>query len=258
VPTLTREPLARPTASTRQPPPRVARGLAARLIRWASLVVGVGLVAALVSLALLAFADYDMAGNGSSSSSARLAWVWERGDHLHFAVHIAQGRLFDICPCTRRAADYQYFKAHFHAVTPHQVALAADTHPHTPSQWVEYVAGPAVVSLDWIHDGVSWIAGQRPTQQATVVMDQYEFQPTEIHVVRGTTVTWRNVDEEGELHSVTSDPGQSVKFGSDWLLPDESFQFKFTERGRYAYYCQAHGEPGQQGQIGMTGVVVVE
>ena len=258
MPILVQEQLARPTPLTRKPTPRAARGLAAQLIGWGLLMVGVGLLAALLSLGLLALADYDMAGNGSSSSSARLAWVWDRGDHLHFAVHIAQGRLFDICPCTRRAADYQYFKAHFHATTPHQVALAADSHPHTASQWAEYVAGPVVVSLDWIHDGISWIAGQRPTQQALVIMDQYEFQSPEIHVARGTTVTWRNVDEEGEAHTVTSDPGQSVKFGSDWLLPDESFQYKLTERGRYAYYCLAHGEPGQQGLVGMTGIIVVE
>src|SRR5215471_10342193 len=73
-----------------------------------------------------------------------------------------------------------------------------------------YVGGPVVVSLDWIHDGVTWIAGQRPTQQATVVMDEYEFQPPEIHVARGTLVTWRNVDEEGEAHTVTADGGQSA------------------------------------------------
>ena len=68
----------------------------------------------------------------------------------------------------------------------------------------------------------------------------------ECDVARGTTVTWRNVDAEGEAHTVTSDPGQSVKFGSDWLLPDESFQYQLTERGRYAYYCLAHGEPANR------------
>jgi len=222
------------------------------------LAAGVGVLGGLLGFGLLALADYDMAGNGSVSSAARLAWVWDRGDHLHFAVHIAQGRLFDICPCTRRAADYQYFKAHFHALTPHQAALVADSHPHSFSQLVEYVGGPVVVSLDWIHDGVTWIAGQRPTQQATVVMDEYEFQPPEIHVARGTLVTWRNVDEEGEAHTVTADGGQSARFDSGWMLPDDNFQYRFTERGRYTYYCLAHGEPGQQGLIGMTGVVVVD
>ena len=52
-----------------------------------------------------------------------------------------------------------------------------------------------------------------------------------------------NVDELYEAHTVTTDPGQSVRFDSDFLLPDESFQFTFTERGRYLYYCRAHGGP---------------
>jgi plastocyanin len=258
VPTLTREQVDRATASTRKPTHRSAHGLTARLIHWARLTVGVGLFAALLSLALLVLADYDIAGNGSPNVAARLSWVWARGDHLHFAVHIAQARLLDICPCTRRAAGYQYYKAHFHAVTAHQRALAADTNPHSLSDWAEYVVGPVVVGFDWIHDGIVWITGQRPTQQATVIMDEYEFEPPEIHVARGTLVTWRNVDEEGEAHTITADPGQSVRFDSGWVLPDETFQYTFTERGRYAYFCQAHGAPGQQGQALMTGVIVVE
>jgi plastocyanin len=227
-------------------------------MRWVCLTAGVGLLCSMLGLGLLSFADYDMAGNGSTSSAARLAWVWQRGDHLHFAVHIAEGRLLDICPCTRRAANFQYFKAHFHALTPHQAALAADSNPHSLSQWAEYIGGPVVVSLDWIHDGMTWIAGQRSTQEASVTMEEYEFQLPEIHIVRGTLVTWRNVDEEGEAHTVTADAGQSAQFNSDWVLPDETFQYRFTERGRFTYYCLAHGAPGQQGLVGMTGVVVVE
>jgi plastocyanin len=246
------------TARSRKVPQRSTRGFTSRLIRWTLFAVGAGLLGALLSLGLLALADYDVAGNGSPDAGARLSWVWARGDHLHFAVHIAQARLLDICPCTRRAAAYQYYKAHFHAVTAHQRALAADTNPHSLSDWTEYVAGPVVVGFDWIHDGIFWIAGQRPTQQSTVIMDEYEFEPPEIHVARGTLVTWRNVDEEAEAHTITADPGQSVRFDSGWVLPDETFQYTFTERGRYAYFCQAHGAPGQQGQALMTGVIVVE
>jgi len=217
-----------------------------------------GVLVAALTLSLLTLADFEMAGNGSPSTAERLAWVWDRGDHLHFAVHIAQARLFDICPCTRRAAGDQYYEAHFHALTPHQVALAADSNPHTASDWVEYVVGPFAVGFDWIHDGIAWIGGQRPSQQATVLMDQYEFEPPEVHIARGTTVTWRNVDEEGEAHTITADPSQAVKFDSGWVLPDESFQYTFTERGRFFYYCQAHGAPGQEGLAGMTGAIVVD
>ena len=54
---------------------------------------------------------------------------------------------------------------------------------------------------------------------------------------------------------MTADPGQLVKFGSDFLEPDEKFDFVFTERGRFAYYCTVHGEPGLKG---MSGLVVVD
>jgi plastocyanin len=63
------------------------------------------------------------------------------------------------------------------------------------------------------------------------------------------------VDDLGEAHTVTADPGQATKFDSDFLEPDEQFAFTFTERGRYPYFCRAHGAPGLQG---MAGIVIVE
>lgn len=131
----------------------------------------------LVCLFLLAYADFEMAGNGSPSTAARIKWVWVQGDHLHFAVHIAGARLFDVCPCTRRLATEQYRRAHFHALTPLQQALAANSRPHSASQWADYIVGPLAVGVEWLHDGVSWISGRRPTQQITVQMGDYEFQP---------------------------------------------------------------------------------
>ena len=223
-------------------------------IRRALTVLAAVVSLSLLSLFMLAYADYDTAGNGSPSTSARIQWVWVHGDHLHFAVHIAQAHLFDLCPCTRRVAAAQYWRAHFHAVTPRQQAVAANSRPQSASQWVDYFVGPFAVGFDWLHDGVNWLGGQRPSQQVTVDMGDYEFQPVEISIARGTTVTWRNTDELGEAHTVVADDGQLVKFGSDPLEPDESFTYTFTERGRFIYYCSLHGEPGHQG---MSGVVVV-
>jgi len=226
-----------------------------RLLRWAVLTVaGLGFFF-LFGLFLLGFADFEMAGNGSPDAMARVEWVWAHGDHLHFAVHIIQARVYDLCPCTRRTAAAEYYYAHFHALTPHQKAIVANARPASFTQWVEYVTGPFVVSLDWAHDGLSWLGGQRPTQQESVLIDQYEFQPAEIQIPRGTTVTWRNVDELGEAHTVTADPGQVEKFRSDYLEPDETFEHTFTERGIYVYYCEAHGQPGHEG---MSGVVIVQ
>jgi plastocyanin len=228
------------------------------LTRWlfrGVFAAGLTLFLGLFGLGLLALADFSMAGNGSPDMRARAAWAWNRGDHLHYAVHLLQGRLLDICPCTRRAADAQYYRARFHAVTPRQQAVLANTRPDSPAAWVTYIFGPAAVGLDWVGDGISWLAGQRPALEVVVSLDGYSVVPEEIHVVRGTKVIWRNVDDLGEAHTISADPGQFTRFDSDFLVPDEQFDFTFTERGRYAYYCRAHGAPGVQG---MAGIVVVE
>jgi plastocyanin len=196
-----------------------------------------------------------MAGNGSPDPRARAEWTLASGDHLHFAFHIMAGRVLDLCPCTRRAAGAQYFRAHFHALTPLQKTVADNSHPGTPAQWANYFFGPAQVAFAWVGDGMHWLGGQRPALEMVVNMDSYAFSPAEIHIARGTTVTWRNVDQLGEAHTVTADPGQVPKFDSDFLEPDESFSYTFTERGRFAYYCRVDGQPGLQG---MSGLVVVE
>jgi plastocyanin len=229
-----------------------------RLPRWAFrslLGVGLAVFLAVFGLALLGVADFSMAGNGSPDARARLEWAWDRGDHLHFAVHILSARVLDVCPCTRRAADAQYYYARFHAVTPRQRAVATNTHPNNVGAFVGYVVGPAQVGLEWIGDGISWLGGNRPPLAVVVGLDQFSVTPPEIHVVRGTTVTWRNVDQLGEAHTVTADPGQATKFDSDFLEPDEQFAFTFTERGRYSYFCRVHGAPNLQG---MAGIVIVD
>jgi plastocyanin len=229
-----------------------------RVPRWifrTALGIGFAVFLGLFSLGLLGLADLSMAGNGSPDVGARAQWAWDRGDHLHYAVHILAGRVLDLCPCTRRAADAQYYYARFHAVTPRQRDVVSNTHPSSPAAFVAYVVGPAAVGLEWLGDGISWLGGQRPPLAVGVGLDQFAVTPPEIHIVRGTTVTWRNVDDLGEAHTVTADPGQATKFDSDFLEPDEQFAFTFTERGRYPYFCRAHGAPGLQG---MAGIVIVE
>jgi plastocyanin len=212
-------------------------------------------VLGLISMGLLIYADYSIAGNGSNDPSERLAWTLERGDHLHYAGHLLLARVFDLCPCSRRAADAQYYYAKFHAITPRQQEVLRNSRPGGFRGLGNYILGPFAVGFDWLGDGVFWLRGNRPARMLTVNLDQYAMDPAEIHVLRGTTVVWRNVDELGEAHTVTADPGQLVKFDSDFLEPDETFEFVFTERGRYTYYCSVHGGPGL---TGMSGVVVVD
>jgi plastocyanin len=213
------------------------------------------LVLMAVGFGLLALADFSVAGNGSPDPRARAAWTLASGDHLHFAFHIMVGRVLDVCPCTRRAADGQYYRAHFHALTPLQKTVAANTHPASAAEWANYVFGPVQVAFAWVGDGLRWLGGSRPALETVVSLDTYAFQPAEIHIARGTTVTWRNVDALGEAHTVSADPGQVPKFDSDFLEPDETFSYTFTERGRFAYFCRLHGQINLQG---MSGLVVVE
>ena len=97
-------------------------------------------------------------------------------------------------------------------------------------------------------------AGTPPAATAAksvpVAIKAFRFQPTELEITAGTTVTWTNND--AILHTVTS--GTSVKkddFGNydlhpdgrvDGMLPDQgaSFSFTFTTPGEYAYFCSRH------------------
>ena len=103
------------------------------------------------------------------------------------------------------------------------------------------------------------VAATSTQRTATVDISGFRFQPPELTVAAGTTVTWTNGD--AILHTVTT--GTSVKkdnFGNyditpdgrvDGTLPDEgtTFSFTFTTPGDYAYFCSRHNN--------MTGRVVV-
>jgi plastocyanin len=220
--------------------------------------LGVALVLGALSFVLLFVADYNMAGNGSPEPRARAAWAWEYGDHLHYAGHLVAGRVLDLCPCSRNAAGAQYYYAKFHAITSRQKAVVVNSKPSSPSEWAGYITGPFMVWLDWAGDGMAWLGGQRPSTHIMVRLDQYIVAPDEVRIARGTTVTWRNVDSVGDAHTVTASPGQVVGFGSDWLVPGEQFEFTFTERGRFVYYCREHGEADSSMPIGMAGTIIVD
>ncbi|MEL4106625.1 plastocyanin/azurin family copper-binding protein [Oscillospiraceae bacterium WX1] len=77
----------------------------------------------------------------------------------------------------------------------------------------------------------------------TVNIQNFEFQPAEITVNKGETVTWINQDSAG--HDVV---GNSFK--SDILQKGQSFQQTFNETGTFEYRCPIHS--------GMAGKVIVK
>jgi plastocyanin len=100
---------------------------------------------------------------------------------------------------------------------------------------------------------VGHVQGQRATaNMMSVDIKDLAYSPTTIQVNQGDTVTWMN-SEEIMPHDVTSgavgqaDMGQ--KFGSELMLPGQTFAVTFSEPGEYVYLCKLHPT--------MTGVVIV-
>ena len=84
------------------------------------------------------------------------------------------------------------------------------------------------------------------------------FEPADITVSVGDTVTWEVTESIGAPHSVTSgtpddpDPGSIFDSGADGLIEvGETFEHTFETAGTFAYYCTVHG-------ASMSGQVVVQ
>ena len=93
--------------------------------------------------------------------------------------------------------------------------------------------------------------GQTPTTgtPATgtnlVSIQNFAFQPANLQVKAGTTVTWTNQDTAA--HTVTFRDGTK---GSGLLQQGQSFSYTFASPGTFAYYCAAH--PNMVGQVIVT------
>jgi plastocyanin len=81
----------------------------------------------------------------------------------------------------------------------------------------------------------------------SVKIDNFKFEPKELNITVGTTVTWTNVDDVPHTATSKDDP---QTFDSGALDTDEKFSFTFTKPGKYPYFCKVHPH--------MTGVVTVK
>jgi plastocyanin len=86
--------------------------------------------------------------------------------------------------------------------------------------------------------------GGAHAEETMVTIDNFTFEPQQLNVKVGTTVTWKNRDDIP--HTLVS-PG---KFRSKVLDTDNSFSFTFTAAGDYKYFCSLHPH--------MTGMIKVE
>jgi plastocyanin len=81
-------------------------------------------------------------------------------------------------------------------------------------------------------------------EDTIVTIDNFTFQPAQLTVKVGTTVTWKNHDDIP--HTIVS----AGKFRSKTLDTDDSFSFTFAAAGDYKYFCSLHPH--------MTGMIKVE
>ena len=81
-------------------------------------------------------------------------------------------------------------------------------------------------------------------EDTEVHIDNFVFEPAQLSVKAGTTVTWMNRDDIP--HTVVC----AGKFRSKTMDTDDKFAFTFTTAGEYKYFCSLHPH--------MTGMIRVE
>ncbi len=84
--------------------------------------------------------------------------------------------------------------------------------------------------------------GTAPATQAsnTITISNFTFNPDILAVKVGTTVTW--VNQDNIEHTINSDD-----FSSTNLKNGDKFEFTFSKKGIFDYFCSIH--PAMRGQI---------
>jgi plastocyanin len=85
-------------------------------------------------------------------------------------------------------------------------------------------------------------AGASAEAAASIQIENFRFEPPELVVKKGSTVTWVNRDEE--IHAVVAGDGA---FSSPGLDTDVRYAHEFDEPGTYPYRCALH--PQMKGTI---------
>lgn len=86
------------------------------------------------------------------------------------------------------------------------------------------------------------LVGVAPAAAEEVKIDNFTFNPPQITVKAGTTVTWTNSDDIP--HTVVASERQ---FRSKAMDTGDKFSFTFTSPGVYDYFCSLH--PHMVGKI---------
>ncbi|HLF69506.1 MAG TPA: plastocyanin/azurin family copper-binding protein [Actinomycetota bacterium] len=86
------------------------------------------------------------------------------------------------------------------------------------------------------------------------VPDSWVYDPSEVTVSKGETVTWRNL---GKLSHTVTTAGATKVFDSSGIAPGGTWKYTFNTEGVFAYICTLH--PWMKGvvKVGDNGVVPV-
>ncbi len=103
--------------------------------------------------------------------------------------------------------------------------------PRTPDE-VLAIAGPFIVSSDGAAPAATPAASE---SAATVEMVDFGFEPAELEVTAGTTVTWTNTGQA--THNASADDGS---FKTEFLSNGGSASVTFDEPGTFSYVCTLH------------------
>ena len=85
-----------------------------------------------------------------------------------------------------------------------------------------------------------------PTETITM-SDDWRFEPANLAVTPGTTVTW--VNNTSIVHAVTLDDARHTASGL--IQPGQTFSFTFDSPGVFRYHCSPH--PSMKGTVTVTG-----
>lgn len=85
------------------------------------------------------------------------------------------------------------------------------------------------------------------TSQSGVSIKNFVFDPADITVKVGETVTW--VNNDSAPHTIVSDPNGAI-FMSENLGQGQKYSFTFSQAGDFPYHCGLH--PNMIGKITVT------
>jgi plastocyanin len=149
--------------------------------------------------------------------------------HCHIEHHMSGGMMttlwYDGYQPTGPAAD---------AMAADATAAADPGHGHYDAPTAES-AGPTETPVALSRDATE------------VAMLDERFEPADLTVPAGTTVTW--INKGAHWHSVAN---LDLRFTSGKIFPGESFSFTFDVPGEYELYCQHHAMAGMNGTITVT------